>query len=409
MAAPTWTFIPDLLEEHLDELGFQWHQRQTQLRSSEYTIRSFRALEDRIRAHLQGVLAVGERALPWIEPLLGSEDASEVFAAALSLLHLGDTAAAQRVVDAFEVAEGERVDGFRMALSHSAGLADTNRLWQLLDHPRPEIASAAAEILAFHGTLRLTTAQLRHFLDAEEPAARLCGWRLAACLSADVDPQAYIRALSDGDEAIRRAALEAAAWRANPSVVTALRQLARQIEPKDVPLLYLLGVLGQPDDQPTIRQLAGMAELGPARFRIVGAYGDPSLMDIVLHTLSDPDPLVAAAAGEAFAKLTGETVESDTRVPAPVDEEMDEFEAEFLDEVTLPDAKRAHEHWQRVHAGLQRAQRICRGQVLDHGLDQAAFDRLDMESRWELYLRGKFYGSWDGTPLQLEAFQVMGT
>jgi hypothetical protein len=39
-------------------------------------------------------------------------------------------------------------------------------------------------------------------------------------------------------------------------------------------------------------------------------------------------------------------------------------------------------------------------------LSPAIFDSLDMQTRWEIYLRGKFYGSWAGTPLQLQALRL---
>ena len=62
MPAPTATFIPDILEEHLEELAFLWGQRQTAVRDPRYTTREFTHLEERITAHLNAAAEEQARA-----------------------------------------------------------------------------------------------------------------------------------------------------------------------------------------------------------------------------------------------------------------------------------------------------------------------------------------------------------
>src|SRR5256885_16615339 len=100
MPAPA-TYIPDILEEHVEELAFLWGQRQSAMRDPSYTIRELTHLEERITAHLQGVLAVGEVALPLLEDTLAAEDPHMVFAAAYALLHAKNETATARVRDSF--------------------------------------------------------------------------------------------------------------------------------------------------------------------------------------------------------------------------------------------------------------------------------------------------------------------
>ena len=45
MPSPRATFIPDILEEHLEELAFLWSQRQTALRDPRYTIHELTHLD----------------------------------------------------------------------------------------------------------------------------------------------------------------------------------------------------------------------------------------------------------------------------------------------------------------------------------------------------------------------------
>ena len=129
-------------------------------------------------------------------------------------------------------------------------------------------------------------------------------------------------------------------------------------------------------------------------------------MDMVVAELANPDPATACAAGAAFTKMTGENIDSKTRTKLPPEDghEPDEFEAEFLEEVRLPDPEIARRHWEKVKPRLARATRICRGYDIDQGVTPEALANLDMESRWELFLRSRFRGTWSGSPAALERF-----
>jgi hypothetical protein len=86
----------------------------------------------------------------------------------------------------------------------------------------------------------------------------------------------------------------------------------------------------------------------------------------------------------------------------------DEFEAEFQQEVTLPDPKLAQRHWELVKPVLQQAWRVRRGFDVGGALTPEVFGALDMESRWEILLRARFQGKWSGSPLRLERFPLPG-
>ena len=84
--------------------------------------------------------------------------------------------------------------------------------------------------------------------------------------------------------------------------------------------------------------------------------------------------------------------------------EPDEFEAEFQEEVTLPDPEIAQRHWKLVKPVFQQACRLRRGFDVGGALTPEVFGALDMESRWEILLRARFQGKWSGSPLRLERF-----
>jgi uncharacterized protein (TIGR02270 family) len=406
------TYIADLLDTNLEELGFLWGRWRAALRDPDYTVIAVAQLEERIRAHLQGVQVPGDLALPRLVELLGDDDADLAFAAAYVLLHRDEPELAEQVLGAFEAAEDEEV--FRALASALAYAplrrAVLERLRALLS-ARPALrATAAAEVLAFHGALNLTGEQLRWFLEHDDPTARLAGWRLAALLGLQLAPHAYAQALRDDEPAVAAAALEAGAWCGVQGVLPVLRRLAEAPSPARMGALRLLAVLGTGEDAPRVYALACAAELGPERFRLAGAYGDPRFVPMVLQALADSDPATAAAAGAAFLRLTGVDVASGNRAAlAPADgAEPDAFEAEFLEEVTLPDPARAHREWEALRPRLEHVPRLCRGMDVARAQDAGSAERLDMESRHDLLLRQRFHEGWKGTLLNLEAFPQGG-
>ena len=132
------------------------------------------------------------------------------------------------------------------------------------------------------------------------------------------------------------------------------------------------------------------------------------MIDFLLNEMEKPDPVTAAGAGAAFSKMLGVAIESGRRatVPPPNGETPDEFEAEFLDEVQLPDVARAREHWEKVEPQLAHASRVAHGIDVSAGITRETFGLLDMESRRELCLRARLTAGWSGTPLVLEQFPL---
>ncbi|HET9985773.1 MAG TPA: hypothetical protein VFQ38_19400 [Longimicrobiales bacterium] len=406
MPAPTarLAFLPDVLEEHLEELGFLWGRRAGALRSAEETPRTLRRLDERIQAHLQGVLAVGERGLDLIAAGLDSDDPLAVFSSAFSLLHLRRADLAHRVVAALAAAQGPALGALRDALAHAPNPDATERLGPLLDAPAGAIAVAAAEALAFRGVLRLSTDQIGRFLADPDPAVRVAGWRLAGYLGPELSPKTYAAALRDEDAAVASAALWAGAWCRLQGVLPVTRQMAAQPAPERLEDLRLLAILAGPADAGLFRALADDAALGPGRFRLLGALGNASLMELVLRGMEDADPAAASAAGAAFAKITGESAASSRT--ATIGGGADAFEAEFAEEVALPDPERARRAWERLARSVGAVPRLCRGLDMGRPIDPATFAGLDMETRTEMFLRSRFHGAWGGSPLQLEAFPL---
>jgi hypothetical protein len=200
--------------------------------------------------------------------------------------------------------------------------------------------------------------------------------------------------------------MQAAAWTRQQWLVEYCRRLSNDPLLEHWEAILFLAILGEPSDVERILVAGKTTGLGPQRFQALGTFGHPGVVDILLEGIENTDPRTAVAAGVAFAKITGVNIESDTRVEVPPGNgsEPDEFEQEFLDEVTLPSPEIARDHWKDVQVAFSQGTRWCRGFDLSHDATDEFLAQLDLESRWEACLRGKFEGSWQGNLIDLAVF-----
>ena len=403
-------FIPDIAEEHFEELQFLWSQRRNALHSAAYTMLEIGRLEERIEAHVQGLLVLGEHLPEFVALGLASSDSMPAFAAAYALLRLGSETALERVRTALLQAEGNRLEGIREALAHGPAQPLIPLLQSLFISAAPPLAVAAGEALAFHRALQLSPEQLLPLLRDEAPAVRRGAWRIAAYGGMALQPALYDIALRDGDPGVKAAALTAAAWNGYGGWLTYCRALADTPEPDGVPAIAMLAAVLPPQEYKAVTALAALPAFGPERHQIAAAFGHPVMIDFLLAEMESADPATAAGAGAAFSRMLGIAVESGRRATLPPADgkQVDEFEAEFLDEVPLPDVTHAREHWERVRPRLAHATRVAHGVDVSGGINRETFGLLDMASRRELCLRARLTSGWSGTPLILEQFPMRG-
>lgn len=406
MTSPTWTFLPDLLEEHLEEIQFLWPIREQGLRSPRMTLRDIRNFEDRIDAHAEGALVPGEKAYPFVDPLLETDDEHAAFAATFVLLRHGTEHALARVRAALADATGKRLTGIGRALQMGRADALLNDLDAAFRADDPARSAAAAEALSYHVRWKGSHDRLLDFLAHDDPAIKRAGWRLVANLAPPAEPKQYAAAMRDEDPGVREAALYAAAWTGVPGALGIARAATNTPSKDNLAAYRLLAALGEPADLPALRRLLETPALGSDRFALAASYGNPTLAPLLLEMLSSSDKRAAIAAGEAFTRLTGADLGPGERVTLPPDDghEPDEFEKEFLDDGTLPDVTKARAHWDRVGPSLTGFTRVAHGRDVTAAIPADAFSWLDMQSRYEWWMRARFRGAWSGTPMQLEVF-----
>lgn len=231
--------------------------------------------------------------------------------------------------------------------------------------------------------------------------------QFTAIIPADAS-RPFRAAFGDEDPGVRRQALEAAAWSGAAWLLDYCRQVGRQPSPAMLDVLRMLAILGEPSDLELILRIGRESHLGPPRLAVLGAYGHPGVVAYLLSQIRSDDAPAAFAAGQAFTKITGADIESEQRVELPPEDgsEPDEFESEFLEEVKLPDPKLAELHWDKVKEQFKKGTRRCRGFDLSQTAGSELLSQLDMESRWEACLRGKYHGTWNGSLRDLLAYPL---
>ncbi len=405
----------DLLEVHVDEVEWLWRQRHAALRSKEYDFRALVQLDERIAAHVDALVLAGEEAWALLRTrLVEAEDAYAAFGAAHALLLQEDAAVARQTLALSAGLEGAAWEGFRLALRYAPPARYVDALRSLVAGASERHAAAALEALAFHG-LPDPGGRLLDLLGAAQPDVRRVAWGTVSLLPLrwlEAPGQArfwqrlvqrFPTALADASSGVRDAARWAAAWTRQPWLLSSLRTLAKApASPDHVPGLTLLAVLGAQVDLPLFEEALGRRELGPGRFLLAGTFGHPGLMEEVLRAMESGGPAVAAAAANSFRKLTGLDVNTPHRVAVLPTEELEEEDS--TEEVHIPDAVAARNHWGLLKGALSGVPRLCMGADALKGWTQAWLRGLPLDARWEHALREHFETGRGGGVLALKRF-----
>jgi len=408
MSQPRVTFMPDLLVEHYEELSFLWGQRTAALRSSSTTLQALRALEERIAAHVEGLLVGGGNSVGVVESGLVSTSTNEVFAAAYTMLSLNDANTTDKVLKAFLTPASESaLRGICEALCVGLVGGFVNTLEDALLKAGPLVALAVQEVFAFHWPEKLAAVRIRGYLVDHDPVLRGAAWRVAYLRPELVTAEQTEAAVSDESPGVRWHALQVAAWAGHRWVMEDCRKAMVSPGVEKADELYLLCTLGIAADAPGILGLVSKRGLGAFRFRLLGSYAQASAVDGLIQGMIESDPMAASAAGTAFARITGHELRVTRREKLPPADgtQPDAFEEQFLEEVELPDALEAAEYWEANRARFQPGLRYSQGLPLP---ETAPFSEgFDIVSIRETCLRAAFHKKAEPKLADLNRFPIV--
>ncbi len=393
MAAARARHIPDLLQVHAEDLAFLWGQRREALGSRKHTLREFAELNERIEAHVQGLLVATPPALvAMLQPQLAAADRDDAFAAACALLRLNESSATHAVVVEFSRASGPTPAGLRDALGFAPHALFAAEMQTALDQAKPVTAVAAAVVLANHRLLDGQSPRLALLLEDADPSVCELAWRAVAMADATTKQTApkrpFKHALAHAAPAVRSAGWSAAAWSGQARAMPLLRQFAGE---GDAVAMHWLAVLGSDEDAVLLQKAALAMDNPAARCELLARFGHPSALNALLRWMDPVDVPLAAAAGDAFTRITGADIRGQ-RTTLPVPDDADEFTREMAPDVWLPDPGKARALLERQSAQWSAGGRWCNGVRLDGEVTRDVLTGLDFEARWDVAARAAMAG-----------------
>lgn len=358
----------DVLEEHLEELDLLWERRQSALRSPDYTPSSFASLEGLLQAHFDGLRVGGAAAVSLARTLLPGAEGATAFAAAYTLLRLGDASDHALVIDELRVAEPAAAEGLRHALRHTQVMEKD--LLGLLSSERATSRVAAVDALAFR---RIPfDADVRDSFRDPDPLVRRMAWQAVGRATTRLDPDHIAAGFDDPEPSVVAAVVESTALMGRSELLAWSRAGARRSSAGDRWAVAALGIIGGLDDHDLLSQASREEQVAEVAVLALGWMGDPRALPGLLSGLENPS--LARASGAAIRLITG--IDIDAREEGQDDSERPEGDpAEGLNEWPWPDLGRAKALWRARSAEFPAGVRYRRGIRRDQPDPATAPDR----------------------------------
>lgn len=305
--------IIDILEEHLEEADFLLQQRENALSDRVYDLQGLAELEERLLAHLDGLLVGEKEAWKLLEPKLADGEFGEVFAAAFVALESKDSARIELVRKVFPEAEGAVMNGIRHALRHAPALDIDKVVRPQLGHKKGAVRAAAIDVLSFRRIL-LEKHYLRSSLNEDDPLVVVAALNAVARLRlSDLNAEVNT-ALGNHSAQIRAEAMRAGVLMKNEKVLNRCRKAVLEGAEEAGSAMILIGLAGDPSDAALI--VHGLEEADLARHAVIalGLLGSVAAMEPLIARCSDPG--LSRLAGDAIRTLSGIDLEKE-RLTAP--------------------------------------------------------------------------------------------
>ncbi|MFL5353217.1 TIGR02270 family protein [Archangium sp.] len=372
--------LMDIYEEHLDEASFLWVQWNRALVAPNYNLEDVSSLEERLLAHLDGLVLGGEPvATQLLLPALDSEDPPRISAALWALLAEPGLMELPKFVERVRATALEGpLAAFRRALELNARPEVGEALLPLLKSQEPLLQAWALEVLASRGQFpRGAEVELLGHPDARVVVAVL---RETPLLPRDVASRELPRLLADARPGVREAAILGgmrsgvlAAWEACRKAVDARTQVERTS-------LVLLALGGDERDLMRLLACTGVEAMREDSLWALGFSGRVEAAEACLEFMG-PGP-VAALAGEAFSAITGLTLEDAYVVAAEEEESLPPLEEDLArdlepqpeDALPAPAREAVAAWWKDARKDFVRGTRYLRGRAfsLDGLLEELA-------------------------------------
>lgn len=361
----------DILEEHEEEADFLWQQRTNALSDRVYNLDDLAELEERLLAHLDGLVLGEKEAWKLLEPMLTDGELGEVFTAAFVALDSGDAERIDVVIKTFVQADGDIFEGIRNALRHSSYPEIEGIIRPCLTSEKRSVQAAAVDALSFR-RLPVEIGQLQSLLNDPDPqvvavAISAVGRLRVVQLKGQVE-----QSMSSSDPYIRLEAMRTGLLLGSQQALSHCRKAIRGHSEEAKDALILLGLAGHSEDNPLITEAVSDPTLSRNAITAMGLMGNLSYMDILLLLSANPE--FSRLAGEAISMITGVNIVAEKFVAekpvmveagASEDTREDDEDEEFVEDpdeaLPFPDPVKLESWWRKNVARFDRKVRYRRG------------------------------------------------
>jgi len=346
--AQAWRAAPPLLgivQQHVDETAALRRQRTRLVAGAEITLPLLQRHDERIDAHLDGIAVAAEAGRELVHAALREPGCGEVFAAAATAILAHDHAALDPLL-ALASANTDAARGLVSALGWVPAQALRGLAARLLASDDAAARMAGLAACAMH--LADPGCALDAALADTRPALVCCALEVAGRLGRLALLPACLHTLDDAEPSTRQASVRAALLLGDRS-----RALAAASD--DGSLGLLMRVMPPASALAQLEPLAHEPAKARTLVRCAGLLGLPQHIPWLLGLCGDP--LLARAAGESFALITGLDLAQEPGAALPAtdratgpdgDPENDDVAIAEDEGLPWPDPDRLS-HWWTVH------------------------------------------------------------
>jgi uncharacterized protein (TIGR02270 family) len=328
MATSTRAFLIELYEEYLEEASFLYEQRRTLYNNPEVTWKKIGEFEERLEAHIDGLIVGDKLALEVCIRHAAEGDFGELFAATCVFCRHDRRDLVLAVFDQLDPDDREKAGAIADALKYELPDAWVPDLLTLLASGDPKLAPILARAFGYRrlpsGPQLLSAMKRCASSDLPEVV-----WALGR-VAYEPSRAVLLDYLHSEEESVRSAAAVALERMGEPRAVDYCIEQARSHTWPIMPL----GLAGGRNELALITELV-QKNGGADCVTAIGLLGDPASVPLLISQLEVPD--TGAAAAIAVQCLTGAGLDETVFVPDEIDEdELFESEREQLKQGIKP-------------------------------------------------------------------------
>lgn len=369
----------DILEEHFEEVDFLCLQRGKALSERGFDLGRLTELEERLLAHLDGLILAEGDAWNLLKPKLTEGDRGEAFAAAFVALASGEAGYSDDLTKALDQAEGPVLEGIQEALRHSSSVEVEQILRPRLGGANPRVRAIAFDVLSFR-RVALDAKQLELSLLNKDP--------IVVAAAATAVGRLRVRPLmtrledlfSSDNPPVRRAAMRAALLVGSEKTMAHCRAAIQQKSEEMSDARTLIGLAGHAEDARLLVEALNQPELARSAVTALGWLGQASAIDALTPLAADPK--LSRLVGDAIARITGLNLEKEQLVATahaalkPQDGADDDFAEDPDEGLPWPDPAKLAAWWKANASRFNKTTHYRHGQshsrqvlidILHHG------------------------------------------